>query len=195
MRILLLPAFLEIEYRMPSFPPDRYGFTLQDRLHYGKLTMQYLTSNKTIDYFDTLKQADSAPLYNALELKHMTDVKSLISTALTLWKLALLTLLALAFLAWRRKWLPYYFSALSRGAWLTIIAIAGVTVLSLVTFEYFFDTFHHLLFKPGTWTFYEHDTFIRLFPERFWQDIFLWAAGIIIIQACSIIAYSRRIKK
>ena len=36
LRLLLTHAFPEIEYRMPGFPADDYGFTLQDRLHWSK---------------------------------------------------------------------------------------------------------------------------------------------------------------
>ncbi len=31
LRLLLTPAFLQVEYRMPGFPADDYGFTLEDR--------------------------------------------------------------------------------------------------------------------------------------------------------------------
>ncbi len=34
-RLLLTPLFLQIEYRMPGFPLDPYGFTLQDRLQWS----------------------------------------------------------------------------------------------------------------------------------------------------------------
>jgi len=31
-RLVLSPMFLKIEYRMPNFPEDEFGFTIQDRL-------------------------------------------------------------------------------------------------------------------------------------------------------------------
>lgn len=34
-RVVLIPAYLQIKYRMPYFPPDDYGFTLEDRLRWG----------------------------------------------------------------------------------------------------------------------------------------------------------------
>ena len=33
-----------------------------------------------------------------------------------------------------------------------------------------------IFFKGDSWLFYYSDTLIRLFPIRFWQDAFLWAA-------------------
>ncbi|MFL7871598.1 MAG: hypothetical protein AB8I58_22405, partial [Anaerolineales bacterium] len=35
LRILLTPIFYNIEYRLPWFPPDTYGFTQEDRLHWA----------------------------------------------------------------------------------------------------------------------------------------------------------------
>ena len=33
---------------------------------------------------------------------------------------------------------------------------------------------YSFFFQPGTWMFNYSDTLIRLFPERFWQDIFIY---------------------
>ena len=35
-RILFTPLYMQVEYRMPGFPADPYGFTLQDRLHWSE---------------------------------------------------------------------------------------------------------------------------------------------------------------
>ena len=35
LRVLLSPPFLQIEYNMPYFPPDEYGFTKEDALRFG----------------------------------------------------------------------------------------------------------------------------------------------------------------
>jgi uncharacterized membrane protein len=42
----------------------------------------------------------------------------------------------------------------------------------------FFSGFHSLFFEGDSWLFLYSDTLIRLFPIRFWQDVFLWAAVI-----------------
>jgi integral membrane protein (TIGR01906 family) len=63
------------------------------------------------------------------------------------------------------------------GLWL-ILLIGVLAVLIAVSFEFLFVGFHELLFDPGTWTFPYSDTFIRLYPERFWRDTFALVAGI-----------------
>lgn len=182
-RLLLFPIFLDVEYRTPGFPADPFGLTFEERLHYGKLTMRYLVSNDSIEFFKTQTLPDGKPLYTALELAHMTDVKRLITHALQIWMYSLILLLMLSLIAWYRSRTLSYRQALRRGALLTLAFITAITLFSALAFGPFFNYFHTLLFSPGTWIFYESDTFIRLFPERFWQDIFLWAGGLIGLQA------------
>ncbi len=35
LRLMLSPLFLQVEYRMPGFPADTYGFSLEDRLRWA----------------------------------------------------------------------------------------------------------------------------------------------------------------
>ena len=37
-RLLITPVFAQVEYRMPGFPDDPYGFTLEDRLEWSSKT-------------------------------------------------------------------------------------------------------------------------------------------------------------
>jgi uncharacterized membrane protein len=45
----------------------------------------------------------------------------------------------------------------------------------------FFTGFHALFFTGDSWLFEYSDTLIRLFPLRFWQDTFLFAAAIAVL--------------
>jgi uncharacterized membrane protein len=56
----------------------------------------------------------------------------------------------------------------------------------LLSFGVFFVAFHNVFFEPGTWVFYYSDTLIRLFPERFWRDIFLYVGGFAIISGLAL---------
>ena len=69
-RILLTPLFPNIEYRLPDFPADEYGFTMQDRLHWGPYGINYLLNNADISYLGDLKFADGKPLFNEREFRN-----------------------------------------------------------------------------------------------------------------------------
>jgi integral membrane protein (TIGR01906 family) len=183
LRILLSPIFINIEYRMPYFPADEFGFTQQDRLQWAPFALQYLVNSSDISYLGDLKFSNGTPLYNERELSHMADVKKVVLGALRAWYISLVVLTLLAVLAWRGKWIPDYLNGLRRGGiWMIGLATAlglvagiGITINPDVFWQ-FFTLFHHIFFTGNSWLFYFSDTLIRLFPMRFWEDAFLWAA-------------------
>ncbi len=184
-RALLTPLFLQIEYNMPYFPPDEYGFTKADRLKWAPHALDYLVNDADVSYLGGLKFDDGAPLYNERELSHMDDVKRVTKGALNAWYVSLALLAALG--AWARfgGWMQTYRQGLRRGGWLMVglavaiglVVVAGIAVNSNV-FWNFFAGFHSLFFEGNSWLFLYSDTLIRLFPLRFWMDAFLFAAVI-----------------
>lgn len=185
LRLLLTTTFLKIEYNMPYFPPDEYGFTKEDRLKWAPYAVEYLINNAGISYLGDLKFDDGTPLYNERELSHMRDVKRVTRGALNVWYAMLAILLALGIWSKTAHWEQAYRQGLRRGGWLMVglavviglIVIAGIVVNPNV-FWGFFTAFHKLFFEGDSWLFLYSDTLIRLFPIRFWQDAFLIAAFI-----------------
>ena len=183
LRVLLAPLFLQIEYNMPYFPPDEYGFTKEDRLRWAPYALDYLVNNEDISYLGDLKFDDGSPLYNERELSHMEDVKRVTRGALNVWYISLASLVMLGAWTWREGVWQAYRQGLMRGGWL-MIGLAGAIGLIVVIgiavnpniFWNFFAGFHALFFEGDSWLFLFSDTLIRLFPLRFWQDAFLLAA-------------------
>jgi integral membrane protein (TIGR01906 family) len=185
LRLLLSPVFLQIEYNMPYFPPDEYGFTKEERLKWAPYALDYLVNSAEISYLGDLKFEDGSPLYNERELSHMDDVKLVTQGALRIWYISLAVLLLLGGWAWFGGWWPDYRLGLMRGGWLMIglaVTVALIVVVGILAdpniFWRFFSGFHSLFFEGDSWLFLYSDTLIRLFPIRFWQDAFLWAAAI-----------------
>jgi integral membrane protein (TIGR01906 family) len=177
LRILLTPVFYTVEYNMPYFPADTYGFTKQDRLKWAKPSVEYLVNSADISYLGDLKFDDGQPIYDERELSHMQDVKNVVQGSLRVWYISLAILILLAIFAWRGNWRAEYLAGLQRGGWwmiglavtLGLIAGAGI-LLNPNIFWAFFAWFHSLFFEGDSWLFYYSDTLIRLFPIRFWQD-------------------------
>lgn len=173
-RILLVHAFLPFEYSMPGFPPDPYGFTKADRLYWSSIAMDYLLNSEGVDFLGNLRFQDGSAVYNERELSHMVDVKVALQTALKVWMASLALLIGLGVWAWRSEWAEEFRRGLRLGGWLSVFFVVGVILVVLLSFGVFFVGFHEIFFKPGTWMFYWSDTLIRLFPERFWRDIFIY---------------------
>jgi integral membrane protein (TIGR01906 family) len=177
LRILLTPIFYTIEYNLPYFPADEYGFTKADRLKWAPFAVDYLINNEDISYLGNLKFEDGSALYNERELSHMHDVKEVIQGSVRVWYISLATLIILFITFYKQNWLREYLLALSRGGWwmiflalsLAFVAGAGI-LLNPDIFWTFFSGFHAIFFEGDSWLFYYSDTLIRLFPIRFWQD-------------------------
>jgi integral membrane protein (TIGR01906 family) len=185
LRILLSPIFLEVEYNMPYFPADEYGFTKEDRLKWAPYALDYLVNNEDISYLGDLKFDDGSPLYNERELSHMDDVKRVTQGALRVWYVSLAVLALLGLWAWFGGWWHAYRLGLMRGGWLMVglaVAVGLIVVIGILInpeiFFRFFAAFHGLFFEGDSWLFLYSDTLIRLFPIRFWQDAILLAVVI-----------------
>ncbi len=178
LRILLTPLFYNVEYRMPYFPSDPYGFTTQDRLHWASYAVNYLINSADISYLGDLTFADGSSLYNERELSHMHDVKGVTQGALKTWYVAVVLLIGLGIWARYGQWWQAYLQGLKRGGWLMIGLTVVIGLFASIGFWQFFTLFHELFFQGNSWLFEYTDTLIRLFPLQFWEDAFLWA-GII----------------
>jgi integral membrane protein (TIGR01906 family) len=191
-RIMLLPAFVELEYRRPGFPPDPFGFTTAERIRWANVSREYLLSNAGADYFSRYRLADGSPLYNEREVGHMADVHVLVGQAMTL-----LVVLGIAYLAGciflfvkdrAFLWRTLSLAGLATAAFLVLVFTAVA-----VGWDWFFVTFHEVFFTGETWLFPYSDTLIRLFPVTFWQDgaatagIGMLATSLLVWFACGVL--------
>lgn len=172
-RLLITPLYPQVEYRMPGFPPDTYGFTFEERMHWANISINYLLNNQGIEYLSNQRLADGAPLYNERELSHMLDVKVLVQKMIVAWYILLAALISFGIWAWRGGWLPEFLHGLGNGGKLTIGLIVLILAAVAISFNGLFTSFHQLFFTGDSWLFLYTDSLIRLFPLRFWQDGFI----------------------
>jgi len=105
-------------------------------------------------------------------------VKNVVRATLQVWYGSLILFLVSAIFAWKSgRWLEFR-QALRRGGLWTLLLLGGIMLFVVIGFGIFFVAFHNVFFEPGTWTFLWSDTLIRLFPERFWRDTFLFVGGL-----------------
>lgn len=190
-RLMITPVFARIEYRLPGFPPDPYGFTLEDRLRWSEPSINYLVNSEDIAYLSSLDFEDGQALFNARELSHMLDVKAVVTGMRIGLAICMVVLLAATAFAvhWGTKRLVL--DAYRRGAWALIGLIAAILLFVALNFNNLFTWFHQIFFESGTWQFYTSDTLIRLFPMRFWQDAFIFVGVLSLILAGLVLLYGR----
>lgn len=176
-RVLITPLFPQIEYRLPGFPDDPYGFSLEDRLKWSAPSIRYLVNFEDVAYLGNLQFEDGEPLFNDRELSHMVDVKAVVSGMRIALIVAILGIAVLGYIMIRADAGDQFRTAVYRGSWALIGIIVGILILLAINFNQLFTWFHQLFFMSGTWVFYTSDTLIRLFPMRFWQDAFIFVGG------------------
>ncbi|MBA4376489.1 MAG: TIGR01906 family membrane protein [Anaerolinea sp.] len=188
-RILINPFYLDYEYNLPSFPADEFGFSTQDRLHWGKLSLEYLTNSAGPEFLGDLLFDDGQPIYDERELSHMLDVKNLVQLMIKIWIPLTVFLLIAGVLAWRTGWLSQFWKAVSRGGWLTLGLIGLILAVVVLNFDALFTGFHLIFFTGDTWLFFSDDTLIRLFPEKLWSDAFIFT-GVFTLAGAVICAFT-----
>lgn len=180
-RLLLTHSFPKIEYRLPGFPADEYGFKLQERLQWSRIAIEYLLNDADISFLGDLAFTDGAPLFNGRELSHMQDVKNVVQPVFAVGYGVWYLVLGLGLWARFGGWWPEYVRGVWCGGWLTCGLVVFIGIFAWISFWQFFTIFHEFFFTGDSWQFLYSDTLIRLFPMRFWQDAFLFAGALDII--------------
>jgi integral membrane protein (TIGR01906 family) len=194
-RVLLLPFYTELEYQRPGFPEDSYGFTLQDRLKWSRVSLDYLVNDEGIEYLAEQQLDEKTPLYNERELSHMLDVKNLIQLMLLVWPLIGIVIVGIGLMAMQGGWLALYWQSIGRGGWAAVGLIVTILVAVLVSFNALFTGFHRIFFSGDTWLFLYSDSLIRLFPLPFWQDAFIVMGGMVLLGGIGLGVAGKRLAK
>jgi len=175
--------WVPIEYRMPGFPEDQYGFNLDERLYWSSVDIEFLLRNEDISYFDYYFLADGSPMHNARELKHMQDVQVLLNVVKRILLGGWILTGTMIVLLWRASGSRGIVNVLQRAARVTLIVIGVLIVGIVVSFGVLFVGFHRIFFEGDSWLFAYSDTFIRLYPQQFWRDCFILLAIVTVVEA------------
>lgn len=190
-RLLATGTFVRCELGREGFPPDRYGFTDAQRRELALTGLRSIEpGSEGIALLERATLPDGSSAFVERELAHMRDVRNLFGLALRaqLVAVALVAVLALGLKRARlRAAVPL---GLLAGATLTLaIAVLAVPAI-LLGFDGFFTRFHEVFFPGDSWRFNDADTLIRIYPERFWEDVSQLAATIAVLQAIVLVPLS-----
>lgn len=194
-RLLLTPAFVSLEYAMPGFPPDPYGFSPEERQRQALHALAFVVREAPPSALGDLRDEAGAVLYNARELQHMVDVQVLVLRALAVWKASLVLMALAAVGTWWQAGSAAVVGGLRTGARLTALVMAVLIAVLALSFSALFVGFHNVFFESGTWLFYPSDTLIRLFPVRFWRDAFALLLVLTLVEAGLILGVVRALRR
>lgn len=191
-RLALTPFFINLEYRLPGFPEDPYGFTLTDRLYWSHYAINYLSGRISHAQLVSQRLPDGSPLFNQRELIHMLDVMILTRLVIRIWLGLLVFFIGILFLGKKLGWKDDWLKTLEYGGYLTIGLIAAILIYVWLDFNQLFTRFHQIFFEGDSWLFWPSDNLIRLFPLRFWMDLFIFIGALSLAFSLLLIVLAKR---
>ncbi len=199
-RLMLTPGYLRFEYGTPGFPPDTYGFTQAEQLHWGTFGISYLLNDAPPAFLSDLRFENGQPVFAEREVSHMHDVKVVVRALLEAWYAVLALITAMGLVSWRIGWISTFGAGARLGGVLTLV-LAGIAALlgtvgasgSGELFWDFFSGFHGLFFSGDSWLFAYSDTLIRLYPLHFWQDAVLYI-GLLAAMGAALLVIGLRVR-
>ena len=190
--VLLLPWLPAFQYALPGFPADTLGLTGAERLELADTGVRSIWPvGPGPDLLETARLPDGAPAFNAAEISHMEDVRAVVRGALLAWLLALVSCVAGVALVGRAGRARCLSRAALTGGLLTAVLVGAVALVGLISFDFFFEAFHSVLFERGTWEFPTGSTLIALYPERFWMTASLIGALLVLAQVVIAVVIGR----
>ncbi len=172
-RLAFSEPFVEFLYSRIELPPDPMSYEV--RLSIAKLGLRSVLSE------EGMREFVQSGLFNQREIKHMEDVKSLLSLFFTFLYIALpfWFFIFLRLRGWKERGMVL----ISGGLLLEGFALF-VLFASIVSYEWIFEAFHNLFFDPYSWRFREEDMLLRVYPMDFWFWATVYTAlGVFIVNA------------
>ena len=123
-------------------------------------------------------QVDGAAVLGERERAHMADVRNVFAGFGALAILAVLILVNETLL-WRRT--AWFRRSIRRGAVILAMLVVVLGLFAVFAFDTVFETFHELLFPPGSFDFDANSKLIQLFPDQFWFETSLLLAVVILV--------------
>ena len=166
-RVAFNEWFIDWEYSKADFPKDRYGLPDDYRRYLAKLGLRSVLSDEGMEEFKRAKLPDGRKAFNEREIKHMEDVKNLLSVFFPLvYIAATISFLSLLYLRDPRL----IGKALIFASLFSFMLTGASAIFSITNYELAFELFHNYVFDPYSWRFKYTDTLLRIYPMKFWYD-------------------------
>lgn len=187
LRVTAHDWIVTFEYGRDGFPADRQGLARADRTALALTGLAAIRPGTAgMELLRRASLPDGSPAFNEREVAHMDDVRAVFARLLRAQLVSVVLVLALAAGLWRGRGRWVVPTGLLAGS-LATLAIAALAIpVVLLGFEGFFERLHGVFFAGDSWRFPTSDTLIRLYPDRFWEDVSQIVAALTLLQAAVI---------
>jgi integral membrane protein (TIGR01906 family) len=163
------PWLIDLAYAFPGFPDDRFGLDRDQRTELADTGVSAVTPfGGGVEALRRTELPDGDRAFGLSEIRHMEDVRALITGYLVAWGAGLCVLLLAGAVLVLRGGSAALLRALRLGALATLVGLGVVGLFAVVAFDAFFTAFHGIFFEGDTWRFADETTLRRVYPDAFW---------------------------
>lgn len=185
------PGYYEKEYTKYQVLKDLPEMTMEDLLTVTDEMMAFLRGNREDLHVFTTMGGEYREFFNAREIAHMEDVRTLFIGGLWIRRIGLLVIAVCAVFLWlwkdsradRKKILSTAIPAslcMGTGVFFTVVLIL-IGIIS-TDFSRYFIIFHHIFFNNDLWILDPRtDMLINIVPEPFFMDTALRIAIVFVV--------------
>ena len=192
--LLVGPGFVEVQYALLGTPAGVERLSATGERELGLLGARAVQpGGEGVQLLERATLDDGTPALTDRELRHMRDVRTVMTGLFAAWGLALVVATASAVALWRSAGGRAAARAFARGADITLVAIVLAGLAMVLDFGALFASLHGVFFAGGSWRFPPGSTLVTLYPQTFWMVAGATAAVLIVLQAVLIAVVMRRI--
>ncbi len=169
---------------------DSTGMSLEDLSRADAALTGYFTGKTGTPQVSVLIDGQRRDLYNATELTHLQDVRSLFNLGSTLEQALAAEVLGIGLYLYKAGQKKLLAKVLWMSAGVSLAALVALAVPAMLDFGGFWTNFHLVAFANNLWILDpKTDWLIRMFPEEFFfsavERVGIYSSGISVLYALS----------
>ena len=169
--VLLLASNIRLianDLYLHQYEFDKYSVSRETGLSRTELVE---ISEEMISYLNSGSIGNAMSIFTGNEIKHLSDVRSLIQICYILqWAtLGYITAFIIAgFICKRKQFLVVFNNLVAAGSTVSVILVVVIGIAALVDFNWLFILFHHAFFRNGFWV--SSGYLPHIYTEGFFSD-------------------------
>ncbi|MBE7006724.1 MAG: TIGR01906 family membrane protein [Ruminococcaceae bacterium] len=165
-------SFYESEYAKLDTAREM-GMAHGDLMEATDTLLDYLKDRRDDLDLRTTVNGETVEMFDAREKAHMTDVKALYRTAMSVARIAAIAAAALALLLilFAKRHRKTALRGILAGFGVFGLLLAAAAVYAAADFYHFWRSFHELLFDNDLWQLYPDERLIQMVPQQFFSDL------------------------
>lgn len=180
-----------------TFNKDNYLYLIEKNDIHANFPKEQNVDRRVAEFVDYFRGKNNLEdnFFSNQAKSHLKDVKFLINVSLVTCIIALAYLLLVQIYLSKKKKIANLLLPAQKGAIVTLVIVALITIMSIVNFDFLFIKFHQILFRNNYWLFDESDNIVRLFTDSFFTSFAKQLFLNITISSIALLLFTKLLQK